>query len=168
MKNHLSSKEERRKRELRWVEQISILLDSKFKFGRFRFGLDPILNFFPIIGQTITFVTSIALVLIMFRNGVSSKAATKMLLNSIFDAILGSIPPIGNVADFFYKANLRNIKILKEHYHEGKHQGSAKGILTLLFLLLLLISALLVYLLWTLGEWTIKIIAQELLLLPTI
>lgn len=160
MKNNLSFEKEKRIRELRWVERVSTLLDNKFKIGGFRFGLDPLLNFFPVLGQTITFATSVLLVLVMFRNGVSSKAATKMLLNSIFDAILGSIPILGNIVDFFFKANQRNVKILKEHYNEGKHEGSAKGILTALFVFLLALCMFFIYLLWVFGEWIIGIIAH--------
>jgi hypothetical protein len=157
MKNNLSFEKQKRIQELRWVERVSTLLDSKFKVAGFRFGLDPLLNFFPVLGQTITFATSVLLVLVMFRNGVSSKAATKMLLNSIFDAILGSIPILGNIADFFFKANQRNVKILKEHYNEGKHEGSAKGILTALFLILLLLCIILFYLLWLFSKWIMEI-----------
>lgn len=160
MNNKLSFDKDKRIRELRWVERVSTLLDNKFNIGGFRFGLDPLLNFFPILGQTITFAISVLLVLVMFRNGVSSKAATKMLLNTIFDAVIGSIPILGNILDFFYKANQRNIKILREHYNEGKHQGSAKGILTVLFLMLLAFCILLFYLLWVFGEWIIGIIAH--------
>lgn len=158
MSNNVSSKKDKRIRELRWVEQASTLLDSKFNVGGFRFGLDPLLNFVPVIGQIITFVSSVLLIVVMFKNGVSSKAATKMLLNAIFDAIIGAIPLLGNVFDFFFKANKRNVKLLKEYYYEGKHQGSAKGILTLLFCLLLGICLLLFYLLWLFGEWIIAFI----------
>lgn len=158
MKNKVSFDKDKRIRELRWVEQVSTLLDSKFSVGGFRFGMDPLLNFFPVIGQIITFGASVLLVAVMFRNGVSSKAATKMLLNAILDAILGSIPIAGNVFDFFFKANKRNVKLLKEYYYEGKHQGSAKGILTVLFCLLLGICLLLFYLLWLFGEWVIRFI----------
>lgn len=83
-----------------------------------------------------------------------------MLLNSIFDAILGSIPILGNIVDFFFKANQRNVKILKEHYNEGKHEGSAKGILTALFVFLLALCIFFIYLLWIFGEWIIGIIAH--------
>lgn len=156
MMKNFSFEKDKRIRELKWVEQVSTLLDTKFNVGGFRFGLDPILNFFPVIGQTITFAISVLLVLIMFRNGVSSKAATKMLLNVIFDALIGAIPIAGNIFDFLFKANKRNIKLLKEYYYEGKHQGSAKGILTALMCFLLIFCFLLFYLLWLFGGWVLE------------
>lgn len=80
-------------------------MDSRFRIGNFRFGLDPILNFIPFGGQIATFIISLVLVSVMYRNGASSKVAVKMLLNVTWDALLGSIPIFGNVFDFFNKAN---------------------------------------------------------------
>lgn len=145
----------RRDQDFKWVERVASLLDNKYSIGGFRFGLDPVLNFFPVLGQTVTFGTSVILVVVMFRNGVSPKAATKMLLNVMLDAILGAIPLLGNVVDFFSKANQRNIKILKEHYYEGKHQGSAKGLLTAIFIALLCCCVVFIYLIWVFGKWLI-------------
>src|SRR5690606_5530301 len=144
-------------KDFKWVIRLANLMDGKFKIGNFRFGLDPILNFFPIIGQTLSFAISIVLVLVMFRNGESSKVAVKMLLNVMVDAIVGSIPILGNIFDFFSKANQRNVELLRSHYYEGKHQGSAKGILLGLFLGLLLLCVLLLYGLWRFGEWIIQL-----------
>lgn len=140
-----------------WVRKVTVLLDSKFRIGQFRFGIDPILNFIPIAGQIITFTISVLLVLIMFRNGVSSKAAAKMLLNTMTDATLGAIPFIGNIYDFYSKANQKNIRILEEYYYENKHQGSARGILFSIFAILLLLCTLIIVLLWSLGKWLIAL-----------
>lgn len=140
-----------------WVRTLSVLLDSKFRIGKFRFGLDPILNFIPFAGQAITFIISVLLVLIMYKNGVSSKAAAKMLINSLLDAGVGAIPILGNIYDFFNKANQKNIKLLEEHYYEGKHQGSATGLLLGILFILMLCCVLMIYLLWVIGKWTLSL-----------
>lgn len=145
------------KKDFDWVERISTLLDNKYHAFGFRFGLDPLLNFIPILGQFLTFSTSILLVIMMFRNGISSKAAVKMMLNVITDAILGSIPLLGNVIDFIFKANHRNIKLLKEYYYEDKHQGSAQGILSIIFFILILLCSAIFYFLWLIGSWVIEL-----------
>src|SRR5690606_15386033 len=133
------------------------LLDNQFKIGGLRFGLDPLLNFIPLLGQGITLGSSLLLVLVMYRNGVSPNAATKMLLNVFWDAILGSIPFLGNIFDFFKKANQKNIKILKEYYYEGKHQGGARRIFISIFVIIVIISLLFIYLLWLLGVWIVSL-----------
>ena len=151
---------EKRAREFAYVERISSLLDSKYKIGGFSFGLDPLLNFIPYAGGIITLFVSMSLVLVMLRNGAGSKVGVKMLLNILYDALLGAIPFFGNVFDFFSKANSKNVQLLKEHYFQDKHQGSAKGILITLFLIILLLCIAICYLMWVISEWIITSIAQ--------
>lgn len=146
---------EKRKKDFAWVERISYLLDNKFKIGGFSFGLDPLLNLIPYAGQFISFGTSIVLVLVMLRNGVGSKVAVKMLLNIIYDAFFGSIPFFGQIFDFFNKANQKNILLLKEHYFENKHQGSAKTLVITILAILLVSCVLLFYIMWVLTSWLI-------------
>lgn len=140
---------------LYWVEEMVRLLDAKFRFPgtRFRFGLDPILGLFPVVGDLTSFAISGGLILYMLRYGVSRKVVTLMLLNITVDAIIGSIPIIGHVFDFYFKANSRNIRLLKKHYQEGKYQGSGTWIILLVFLLLVGIISLLLWGLWLLIEW---------------
>lgn len=154
---HISNKsiipQEKLKSDFGRIEQASKLMDSQFKIGNFSFGLDPLLNFFPIVGQIVSFGISFLLVLVMFRHGVSSKAAVKMGLNVLTDLCISSIPLIGLGGDFFFKANKRNVKLLKAHYFEGKNQGSAKGILLTIAAIIAVISLLILYSFWLLTVW---------------
>ena len=149
----LADKEKRRDHDLGWVERLSWLMDNNFQIAGFRFGLDPILNFIPFAGTIASFGTSFVLVMVMWRNGASSKLVVKMLINISIDAILGAIPIVGNVFDFFNKANAKNIKLMKEHYYEKKHQGSAIWLLLGILTSILLIFAATIYCLWIAGEW---------------
>ena len=49
----------------------------------------------------------------------------RMLGNVALDALAGTVPLLGDVFDLFYKANIRNLRLMREHYGEGKHSGSA-------------------------------------------
>lgn len=155
-----TEKTERRKRDFLWVERVSYLLDNKFNIGGFRFGLDPLLNLIPYAGQFIAFGTSILLVLVMLRNGVGSKVAVKMLLNVIYDAFFGSIPFFGQIFDFFNKANQKNIVLLREHYFENKHQGSAKGLLISIFVVLLFTCIVIFYIMWVFTAWFLQFLSN--------
>lgn len=117
--------------DFKWIDKISNLLDSKFKIPgtRFRFGLDPILGLFPGVGDMTTFTISSMLIMTMAKKGVSEKVIVLMILNVVIDTIFGAIPILGNIFDFFFKANERNVRLLKKHYQEGKYQGSGKGII---------------------------------------
>lgn len=136
-----------------WINRISWLMDNQFKIGSFRFGLDPILNFIPLGGAIAGFGISLMLVIAMWRNGASPKLVIRMLLNITLDAILGSIPFLGNIFDFYNKANAKNIKLLHEHYYEGRHKGSGIGIIITILLIMFVIIGVTCYLIWIFFTW---------------
>ena len=117
--------------ELEFIERLAQWLDSRFLIPgtNIRFGIDPVMSLFPIIGDLMTYVVSGMLIYAMYNKGASRKVVIKMILNSTLDAIIGAIPLVGTVFDIFYRANDRNVRLLKEHYFEDKHQGSGKGLL---------------------------------------
>jgi hypothetical protein len=141
--------------DLRWLEKISTLLDSQFRIPgtNFRFGLDPLLGLIPFVGDASTFLVSGVLIIYMSRYGVSTKVLILMLLNIILDAIVGGIPIVGSIFDFAYKANDKNIKLLKEHYHEGKHHGSGIGILITIAVVMIALLVLIAFGFWKLFSY---------------
>ncbi len=141
-----------------WIDRISWLMDNQFKIGGFRFGLDPLLNLIPLGGAIAGFGTSLILVIAMWRNGASPKLVIRMLLNISLDAILGSIPLLGNLLDFFSKANEKNIKLLRQHYYEGKHTGSGVGIIISILMVFLLLISVTLYLIWTFFSWAFSLL----------
>jgi hypothetical protein len=141
-----------------WIDRISWLMDNQFKIGGFRFGLDPLLNLIPLGGAIAGFGTSLVLVIAMWRNGASPKLVIRMLINISLDAILGSSPFLGNLLDFFSKANEKNIKLLRQHYYEGKHTGSGIGIVISILIVFFLLIAVTLYLIWTLFSWAFSLL----------
>ncbi|GAB3588750.1 DUF4112 domain-containing protein [Hymenobacter daeguensis] len=121
---------------LRWVERVARLMDSQFRLPgtRFRFGLDPLLGLLPVVGDLSSTAVSVALLLTMLRHGASGAVVVRMALNILIDTVVGAIPILGNVFDFAYKSNERNVALLRRHYAEGRHQGSGKGLVALLLL----------------------------------
>jgi len=139
----------------RWIESISTFMDNQFQLPgtNFRFGLDPLLSFIPFAGSAASFAISAGLLLTMMKHGVSRKVVIMMLGNLALDATLGSIPVIGNIFDFTFKANQRNVNLLKKHYQEGKYTGSGNGIIFTVILFLLLLLGLIIYCTWKLGSY---------------
>jgi hypothetical protein len=117
--------------DIQWIERLARWMDSKFLIPgtNIRFGIDPILSLFPVLGDLLTYVISGALIYTMHNQGASRNVVIKMILNSTLDAVIGAIPVVGTFFDIFYRANDRNVRLLREHYFEGKHQGSGKGLL---------------------------------------
>lgn len=140
----------RLRNDLAWAERMAWWMDDKFRLKgtRFRFGLDPLINLIPFLGDIIGFTISVYLVFIMWRHGASRKLVMLMLINVIIDLTLGAIPIIGKVFDFFFKANKKNLLLLQQYYYQGKHRGSGNDILMVILSIFLALSFLLIYLLW--------------------
>jgi hypothetical protein len=99
---------------LKDVEALSSLLDSKFKgpFG-FKFGIDGILGLIPGVGD---FVSSLLGSYLLFKAAqlqVPTVVLVKMAVNLMIDQVTGSVPFIGDVFDFFWKANNKNMLLLR-------------------------------------------------------
>jgi Domain of unknown function (DUF4112) len=105
------------------VEMLERVLEGMFVIPgtNQRVGLDVLLDFLP--GGTIVGAAMGAYLAWEARNlGMSRLAVLRMAGNIGFDAILGIIPFIGAVPDFFFKSNTRNLKIIKKHldkHHPG-------------------------------------------------
>ena len=117
--------------KLRNVERMSRLLDSKFRIPGtdIRFGADFLIGLIPYGGDLLSFLMSGALVLTMARHGASGKLVVRMLINVLIDTVVGAVPILGDIFDLFFKSNRRNYELLREHYEEGAHTGSAKGVI---------------------------------------
>ena len=138
------------------IKRVSKLMDEEFRIGKYKFGLDPILNFIPVAGDLAGYLISATLLLTMVKHGASGKLVIKMLGNIFIDALVGAIPVLGWVFDFVFKANKKNVQLLEEHYVLGKHTGSAKPyILAIVLILFFTIAILLI-----LSIWFLKAIAD--------
>ena len=140
---------------LRWVARIARLMDNQFRLPgtQFRFGLDPLLGLLPVVGDLSTLAVSGALLLTMMRHGASGAVVVRMALNILLDTIVGAIPLLGNLFDFAYKSNERNVALLRRHYAEGRHQGSGKGLVALLLLGFLVVFGLVAWGSVALLQW---------------
>ena len=140
---------------LRWVEHVARLMDSQFRLPgtRFRFGLDPLLGLVPIVGDLSSTAVSVVLLLTMLRHGASGAVVVRMALNILIDTVVGAIPILGNVFDFAFKSNERNVALLRRHYAQGQHAGSGKGLVLLLILGFVVVFGLVAWGSWALLHW---------------
>ena len=134
--------------DLAWIEKLTHWMDNAFRIPGtdIRFGLDPIIGLIPFLGDMLGYAISGTMILSMVRKGISMKVALLMIANVVFDYLLSSIPVLGDIFDFGFKANQRNLLLLKRYQSEGKYQGGGIGLLLLVFGLLILIMLALVYL----------------------
>jgi hypothetical protein len=110
--------------ELARVQTLARVLD--------RFFLDPILGLvIPGGGDVLGSMLGMYTVMIAVRRKVSPVIVARMLMNLAGDAVLGFIPLLGDLIDFGFKANQRNVKLLTERVEEHRGRATARDWLVL-------------------------------------
>lgn len=105
-----------------WAERLVALLDDRFRIPGtdVRFGLDPIIGIlFPGVGDAVTGAGAIGLLALALRRGVPRVVLMRMVINILVDAIAGSLPLVGDIFDVGFKANRRNLELVRAHQKPG-------------------------------------------------
>lgn len=107
----------RRDEAHRRLRRIARLMDSQFRVPvlGLRFGADAILGLVPGIGDALSGLIGAYLIYEAKRLGISRPALLRMILNVAFDTAIGAIPVAGDIWDFFFRSNNRNMQILARH-----------------------------------------------------
>ncbi len=99
------------------VEAVELLLERSFRIPGVNMpvGLDALIGLIPVLGDIIT-TTMGAYIVWEARNlGLSKWHLTRMGANVAFDAAIGLLPVVGDAADFVFRSNTRNLRIIKRH-----------------------------------------------------
>ena len=106
------------------VEGMEHLLEGLFKIPgtKQRVGLDVILDLLPVGGDVIGAALGAYMVWEARNLGMSKAQMARMFGNVGLDFLLGLIPLVGAVPDFFFRSNTRNLKIIRKHL--DKHHPS--------------------------------------------
>ena len=86
-------------------------------------GFDAIVGLVPVAGDAIGALMGMYLVWEARNLGMSRWQMTRMIGNVGLDAAIGAIPFVGVVADFMFRSNSRNLKIIRRHL-DKHHPGS--------------------------------------------
>lgn len=87
-------------------------------------GLDVILDFVPVAGPTIAAMMGGWMMWEARNLGMTKTHMARMAGNIGFDYVLGLIPWVGAVPDFFFRSNSRNLKMIKR-YMDRHHPSTA-------------------------------------------
>ncbi len=144
-------------RDMARLDALATLLDSQFRIPgtNMRFGLDGIIGLIPYIGDMAGFILSGLLMRLMLRRGAGPILMLRMLGNFVLDALIGIIPIVGDLFDFGFKANHRNVNLLKKYYAEDKPRPSAKWSLTLLGIIFFILFVGMIWAIWKLAAFVI-------------
>lgn len=96
------------------IIELERVMDRWIKVGPMSFGLDGILGLIPGFGDLASGLISAYIVARASRDGVPRAALARMMSNIAIDTALGSIPFAGDLFDFLFKANTKNLQIYRE------------------------------------------------------
>ena len=87
-------------------------------------GLDVVLDFLPGIGPTVAAAMGAYLAWEARNIGMSKWQVSRMAGNIGVDWLLGLIPFVGAIPDFFFRSNTRNLRIIKRHLDKHHPAGA--------------------------------------------
>lgn len=99
------------------LERLGQVLDSAFAIPGtpFRIGLDGILGFIPGVGDTMGAALSTYIIFKAARLGVPKRVLLCMAGNVALETVVGVVPIAGDIFDIAWKANIRNLALLRTH-----------------------------------------------------
>lgn len=100
------------------LQSLSYWLDNAIPIPGtgYRIGLDPILGLLPGGGDTFTGLLSAYIVWESARLGLPRPLLLRMAWNIVLEVVLGSVPIAGDVFDATWKANAKNVHLLRQHF----------------------------------------------------
>lgn len=100
------------------LDLLATVMDDLFIIPgtKVRFGIDSFLGLIPVIGDTITGLASAFVLKEAKRLGVPAHLRWKMSFNIFIDWLIGIVPLIGDLFDLGFKANRKNVKIIRDHF----------------------------------------------------
>ncbi len=108
--------------ELQKLDWLANLMDTQFRIPGVPvpMGLDGIIGLIPGIGDTITLGVS-GYILHKARPHVTPALMARMIWNVFIDWAIGIIPFFGDIFDIGWKANRKNVDLLKAHILTRKY-----------------------------------------------
>ncbi|HEX4459199.1 MAG TPA: DUF4112 domain-containing protein [Polyangia bacterium] len=133
-------------RQLQRAETLAHWLDDRW--------LDPLLGFLlPGVGDVIGSLLGLYIVGIAVVRRLPAVTLARMLLNLALDALVGAIPVAGDVFDFAWKANRRNVTLLRARTTAPAATGGDWLLVGGAVLLVLVALATPIVALWAIVHW---------------
>jgi len=138
----------------RRLAKLAHILDSAIPLpGGYRIGFDGIIGLVPGIGDLTGAALSSYIIAESHRLGAPPVVLLRMLWNMIVESVVGVIPVAGDLFDFAWKANRRNVALLERHLEEP-HQVRRQS--TWLLVLILGVLALLTVAVFAVLLWLVR------------
>jgi hypothetical protein len=109
------------------IEALARLMDDMFVIPgtNTRVGLDAVIGLVPVVGDLISQAISSYLIWEARRLGVSRLVIGRMVANTAIDTVVGIVPFVGDAFDVAFRANRKNVNLLKAHLAKHGHVARA-------------------------------------------
>jgi hypothetical protein len=148
--------EMRGRRGLERLRGITQLFDQAFRVPgtQWRFGLDAMFGLIPGLGDVAGAIVAIYALRVARQLRAPGVVQMHMLSNIAIDALVGTVPLLGDLFDFVYKAQTRNLKLLDDWIGtpHATVKRSKRGLLLIPIAILVVFATLTV-----LGVWMMVI-----------
>jgi len=100
--------------DLKALEKFSTVMDRAIRIPgtRVELGLDALVGLVPAVGDVVTAVMSYGVIIAGLRHRVPTAVLVQMVVNTLVDMGVGSVPLVGDILDVFYKSNAKNVELL--------------------------------------------------------
>lgn len=130
---------------LRRLDSLSFLLDNAIRIPgtNARFGMDAVIGLVPGFGDAAGSLMSAYIVVQAARLGAPVPSLMRMLLNVGVEAVVGAVPFAGDLFDAAFKANARNVALLRRELDRpgSTRRGSTGVVLAVLVALAVILGA---------------------------
>jgi hypothetical protein len=101
----------------RRIEAVEHVLERSFVIPGINrpIGLDALAGLIPVVGDVLTGAMGAYIVWEASNLGMPKWKLWRMAGNVAFDTALGAVPVAGDLFDFLFRSNTRNLKIVKRH-----------------------------------------------------
>ncbi|HYO75817.1 MAG TPA: DUF4112 domain-containing protein [Thermoanaerobaculia bacterium] len=142
------------------LRKFAYLMDQAFPVPgtNIRVGLDAALGLIPGVGDVMGAVLSTWIIAGALRHRVPARVILRMVFNVAIDLIFGAIPVAGDVFDFLYEENMKNMRLLEKHRDRTRPPRRSSEIALMLGLIVAFLVTLalsLVVLVFALVIWLI-------------
>jgi Domain of unknown function (DUF4112) len=102
------------------LDHVAWLMDNAFRIPGlgWRFGVEALIGLVPGAGDIISGAIGLILLYRAFQFKLPGVVILRMIFNNLIDVTVGSIPFLGDMFDFVWKSNTKNMKLFRQYAEE--------------------------------------------------
>ena len=114
---------------LKNLQRFADLMEDRFRVPgtRYRVGWDFIIGLVPVIGDTLTALAALYVLVGAFHHGSRKRTIGRMLWNVLLDYLIGLVPLLGDILDASFKSNKKNVRLLLDDLKWQQDQNKLRN-----------------------------------------